>query len=177
MNKVIATICILSATPQMGVAATNGDYGLSSTGAVNVSITKSEAVRISNLSDFGFGTSINVPQPILDKVCVYSSTGGYRITASSSNGSGQLFRMSNTSFSDYIHYGLQWVDNALGTSGFNLENNTASTTFNNADRINIDCTDTGGVNSRIAVEVDSATFQAATPDTFIDTLTLFVEPI
>jgi hypothetical protein len=64
-------------------AATQGTLGATSTGSANISITKSVQAQISDISDMTVANwSIGDGAVTLtSNVCVYSSTGSYRVTA------------------------------------------------------------------------------------------------
>ena len=140
-------------------------------------ITKGDAVRISNLRDFFFTAAVGVPPQQIDDICVYSTTGAYTVTASSNgNGSGgPQFRMINAAATEHVRYYVEYRDDTFSQNGDTLTHNVPSVTYTNADTTSDNCS--GGVNSRIIINIDAPTFNAATPDTYTDTLTLLVQPI
>ena len=161
----------------MALAETQGVTGTTSTGDVVVSLIKGEGARISGLRDFNFGPGTSVPVKDIDDICIYSTTGSYNITASSNgNGTGgPQFRMTSATTTEFVRYFVEFRDDTFSQNGDGLAHNVASATYSNADTISDDCA--GGSNSRLIVEVDAGTFNAATPDTYTDTLTLLVQPI
>ena len=158
-------------------AAVDGTNGATSTGTAQVQLTKGDGARISNLQDFNFGAGLTLPPRQIDDICIYSTTGAYTITASSNgNGSGGgHFRMLNPGGTEFIRYLVEFRDDTFSQNGDTLTHNTASNVYNNADQVSDSCS--GGVNSRLILEIHAATFNAATPDTYTDTLTLVVQPI
>ena len=158
-------------------AATDGIVGTNSTGTMNMQLTKGDAVRISNLQDMSFGAGFALPARQIDDICIFSTTGSYTITASSNgNGSGgPQFRMVNAGSTEHVRYFVEFRDDTFSQNGDALTHNVASATYSNADTVSDNCS--GGVNSRIIVEIDAGTFNAATPDTYSDVLTLLVQPI
>lgn len=158
-------------------AATDGNTAATSTGTMNVQLTKGDAVRISGLQDLFFAHPTTVPPKQIDDICVYSTTGSYTITASSQgNGSGGgQFRMVSATTTEFVRYFVEYRDDTFSQNGDSLTHNVASNTYNNADTVSDTCS--GGDNSRIIIEIHEPTFNAATPDTYTDLLTLLVQPI
>ncbi len=158
-------------------AATDGTAGATSTGDINVELTKGDAVRISDLQDMYFASGLSLPPRQIDDVCIYSTTGSYTITASSQgNGSGgSQFRMLSASKGQIVRYFVEFRPDTFSQNGDTLLHNTTSTTYTNADTVSDTCS--GGVNSRIIIEIHAPTFNAALPDTYTDLLTLLIQPI
>lgn len=158
-------------------AATDGTVGASSTGNITVQLTKGDSVRISDLDDMFFGSGTTLPPKQTDDICVYSTTGSYTITASSNgNGSGGAqFRMVSATTTQFVRYLVEYRPDTFSQNGDALTHNVASSTYNNADTVSDNCS--GGVNSRLIIEIHPGTFAAATPDIYTDTLTLLVTPI
>ena len=161
----------------IAISATDGVNGSTSTGTAEIQVTKGDGVRVSDLQDFNFGSGNTAPGPQFDDICIYSTTGSYTLTASSNgNGSGgPQFRMINTTSTEHIRYFVEFRDDTFSQNGTGLIHNVASATYNNADTVSDSCS--GGVNSRLILRIDTPTFNAATPGTYIDTLTLLVQPI
>ncbi len=163
--------------PFVSTAATQGTAGSTSTGTMNVQLTKGDAVRISDLQDISFAAGLGVPGRQIDDICIYSTTGSYTVTASSNgNGSGgPQFRMINATATEHVRYYVEYRDDTFSQNGDSLIHNIQSATYNNADQLSDNCS--GGVNSRVIIEIDGPTLTAATPDTYSDVLTLLVQPI
>ena len=158
-------------------SATDGTSDTTSTGSVDIQVTKGDGVRISDLQDFDFGVGTTVPLKLIDDICIYSTTGSYNITVfSNGNGSGGTqLRMTSATTTEFIQYFAQFRPDTNSQSGNNLSHNIPSATYNNADTVSDSCS--GGVNSRLIIEISEPSYNAATPDTYTDTLTLLVQPI
>lgn len=162
---------------QPAMAAVDGTTGSTSTGTAQVQLVKGDGARISNLQDFNFGAGLTLPPRQIDDICIYSTTGAYTITASSNgNGTGgPQFRMLSATSTEFVRYLVEFRDDTFSQNGDALTHNVASAVYNNADTVSDSCS--GGVNSRLILEIHAPTFNAATPDTYTDTLTLLVQPI
>ncbi len=136
----------------------------------DVQIRKLDAVRISGLSDFIFPVSMETPAPLTDQVCVFSTASGrYQITATSANASGRDFRLAGDG--GIIVYHVAW----RGTGGYEeLDSGRASDTMGGGSRTSPSCG--GGTNASIRVSLDPATYAAALPGIYADTLTITVAP-
>ena len=173
----LITVVLLLAASSLVKAAVDGVNGATSTGSAVVQLVKGDGARISDLQDFNFGAGLTVPVKQIDDVCVYSTTGAYTITASSNgNGSGGAqFRMTSATSTEFVRYFVEFRDDTFSQNGDALNHNIPSNTYNNADQVSDSCS--GGVNSRLILDIDAGTFNAATPDTYTDTLTLIVQPV
>ena len=174
---IIAASVALASAAGVTSAAVDGTNGATSTGTTQVQLVKGDSVRVSDLNDFNFGSGTTVPPKQTDDICIYSTTGSYTITASSNgnvNGGTQFHMLSATS-TETVRYLVEFRDDTFSQNGDNLLHNTASSTYSNADTVSDNCS--GGVNSRIIIEIQAASFNAATPDTYTDTLTLLVQPV
>ncbi len=171
-NKLVTLTCIL--TTFSVIAASDGSFGDTSTGSLNLNLTKGNQVQLSGLSDISFGTVTSAPSDKFIDVCVYSSTGSYDVTATSSNPSGTDFRLANLGKTSFIVYNVTWNDSASGNGGTDLNNSHASTKFNNADTTTPDCG--GSKNARMFVQIHTPTFNTATSGIYSDVLTLVVSP-
>lgn len=179
MKKITQTMIIASMmTAPAAMAATQGAAGATSTGTAQVQVTKGDGTRISDLNDFNFGVSNTAPTAKqIDDTCIYSTTGSYTITATSQgNGTGgPQFRMVDTATNEFIRYFVEFRNDTASQNGTALAHNVTSATFTGANTTDDTC---GGIlNSRLILEIDAATFNAATPSTYTDTLTLTVAPI
>ena len=164
-------------------AAEQGLVGSSSTGKAEVKIVKGDGVRISDLQDFNFGAGLIAPTAKqIDDVCIHSTTGSYTITATSQGNAvgGTQFRMVNATLNEHIRYYVQFRNDTSSQIGTNLSHNVASGTITGADQTSPTCdnaTNNANTNARLILFVDEPTFNAATPATYEDTLTLTVAPI
>ena len=176
-SALLACFTLLTGLSAPALAATDGAIGSTSTGTMDIQLTKGDSVRISGLQDMSFGAGLAVPPRQIDDICIYSTTGSYTITASSQGNSigGTQFRMINAGGTEFVRYLVEYRDDTFSQNGDTLTHNTPSATYSNADTVSDDCL--GGVNSRIIVEIHAPSFNAATPDTYADVLTLLVQPI
>jgi len=149
------------------LAATDGTLGATSQGSSVVTIIKDNAVQISNVNDLDLGTHATLAADAVasDSVCVFSSTAGYRVTASNVSGTFELVDGANT-----IGYALTWT---AGGPAAAMTNGTAITGLT-GDNTSLTCS--GGTNATFEATVTSAAFNAAAPGTYTDTITLLVEP-
>lgn len=176
----IAAVLALTASPSF--AATQGTLGATSTGSINISITKSVQAQISDLSDLTLANwSIGDGAVVLySNACIYSSTGNYKVTATGS-GLANLFTIS--SGLNLIPYTVTW--NAGGAGGLSntgtaLTTNIQSGSFGNANTASANCGG-GGVSNdtaRIIVNISQASMNlaASSPTPYTGTLTLLVSP-
>ncbi|MBX2823288.1 MAG: hypothetical protein KTR33_01075, partial [Gammaproteobacteria bacterium] len=91
--KKLKLALIVSAVAFSGSAmAADGLLGGTSTGTSIVTIIKDEAVQITSVADLPMGTHSTLAADLTasDDVCVFSSTGGYNITVTSSTGTFDL---------------------------------------------------------------------------------------
>lgn len=155
-------------------SANDGQLGIKSTATTTVSVTKGDAVKISDVDSFSFGTSLTkLPKQQVDNVCVYSTTGNYYVTASSVTGT--EFDMSSPS-KDSIRYTVKWTTDLNSNDGTTLSYNVQSSVFNGADTSNENCTSTHAT-ARLILDIDQTSWDAAPAGhTFTDTLRLVVAP-
>lgn len=175
MNKQLNHIVLLAAFSGMAVAA-DGDLGATSTATATVSVTKGDAVKISDVDSFSFDTSAtSVPNQKTDDICVYSTTGNYYITASSTDVGNSDFEMESPS-SDKIRYTVKWTNDMSSNDGTPLSYNAQSTVFTGADQQNQDCASTNAT-AKLILNIDQTSWDnAPANNTFTDTLQLVVAP-
>lgn len=169
-------LVLLLASSGAHAVLSQGTTGTTSTGTLDIDLVKNNNVRISNLSDIDFGTTAVVPTEQFISLCVYSTTGGYSLTASSEHGTGTDFRLANAGDSDFITYNVLFNDADTGAIGdaTDLNHTTPLTTQTGANTTSDTCG--GGTNSRLFVDIDATSFGNAGADTFADVLTLTVAP-
>lgn len=136
----------------------------------DIRISKLDSVRVSDLDDFVFPPSTDVPLPLTDGVCIFSSSGGrYQVTATSANGRGGEFRLAGDA--GYIAYGVVWQV----SGGFvDLRSGRDSPIQSGASRTSPTCD--GGTTANLKLTLDPATYSAALPGIYADTLTITVAP-
>ena len=183
--KTALTFCMSSlACAVLSVsAAQDGVTGSSSTGTADVQIVKGDGVRISDLQNFNFGAGLTAPTAKqIDDICVHSTTGSYTILATSQGNAtgGTQFRMVNATLNEHIRYYVQFRNDTSSQIGTNLFHNQVSATITGADQTSESCanaTNNANTNARLILSVDAPSFDAATPATYKDVLTLTVAPI
>lgn len=164
----IALIASLVAMSGNAISATDGTLGATSTGTAVINIAKQNAVQITNLDDIDLGTAGNLSATASasDDVCVFSSTGGYNITITSTNGA---FELEDGNTTTPIPYSLDWTAGATTPVAY-----STPITGMIGDSSATDCS--GGTNATFEVSVTPADFNAAEPGSYTDTLTMLVQP-
>lgn len=157
-------------------------YAQSFTHEADVTITKGESVKISNVDDWLIGVftsldTINTSQYLWDQQCVYSSTGAYSIQVSSANGGGALHLESSSG--DEMNYRI-YSFYRRNTGGYTLRAfNTSNFTITGLRGSSVlDCSDqpVNGVNLWFAPLVTPADFNPAPPGIYQDLISLTVTP-
>lgn len=165
----LAALALLA--PGTTRAATDGALGLSSVGSTEISIIRGETAQASGLEDIVLApwTEGDSAPRGTATACIYTSTGSYQISASSSNGAGGRFRL--TSGTAFIDYRVRWND---GVSGLTLLSNGTPVAGFVGDSTSLDC---GGANpATIQVNINNAAISAAPTGAYSDTLTIMITP-
>jgi hypothetical protein len=152
-------------------AATDGAFGLLSVGTTNISIIVGETAQASGLDDIILTPwSDGNPAPVgSTQACIYSSTGGYQMTATSANAAGTRFRLS--SGVNFVRYRVRWND---GLSGLTPVANGTPLTGLVGDSSDPIC---GGAKPvTIEVRITNADITAASFGSYADTLTVMITP-
>ena len=180
--KTAISAFILMGIAAPAMAATQGLLGATSTGSAIISITKNVQAQVSDISDMTL-TDWSVgggAVTLTSNVCVYSSTGNYKITATGS-GLANLFTLS--SGLNLMPYSVSWNAGGVGNlanTGSGLSPNIQSSGFITATTANATCNGGGSANdtARVIVTVNStdmtAAASSATP--YTGTLTMLVSP-
>ena len=179
MNKLIfmAAIVVSFTTSKAWSACTLGPVGSITNGDGCTSVIDlqvNELVIVQGLIDIDLGTYTGSDLSDGDDFCIGSNdTAGVTVSFESLNeGATNNFRLAGTG-GDFIEYDVTFTD------GGNVPTDPVVST----DDINIaaantralDCT-TGGGDARIDVSVTAANINAASPDTYQDTITVTVAP-
>ncbi len=181
LKSAIPALCVL-ATGFSANAATQGTLGTTSTGSANISITKSVQAQITDLSDMTLANwSIGQGAVTLySNVCIYSSTGNYKVTAT---GSGTSNAFTIASGTNTIPYSVTWNSGGAGglaNTGTTLTSGVQSAAFNNATLASATCNGGGASNdtARVVVGVASTDMTAAASSNtpYTGTLTMLVTP-
>ena len=168
--KVAAAVSLLASAGAM--AATNpSTAGLSSTGDLNISVTKGELVRVSQLADMVFPPmpTMAADTTLTDDICVFSTTGGYNLTATSPNASATQLRMA--AGGNFLNYSLALNDLTV-TQG--LPHGTPVTGFTGANTTDDLCS--GGTTATLEATILSTDFNAVPQGAYTDTVTLTFNP-
>jgi len=170
MKNQIKTVLVASLFSSAAAFAVDGTLGTTSTGTVNININKGDLVQISGLSDIALGSFNGAVAADITggtTACVFSTTGGYNVTAQSTLATG--FSLVNSlNAADIIPYTVEFNNIALS-------NNTNETGFTGVDS-SLDCNDGTTGLANIAVTVAQADFNAAVTGVYNDILTLIVAP-
>ncbi len=162
-----ASTLVISGT---ALAAQDGTLGTNSIGESIVTIIKQNAVQITDVGDIDLGSHATLTADAVgsDDVCVFSSTTNYNVTVDSANGGFNLMDGAAA-----IPYSLTWASN--GGAAASVSDGVAVTGLS-GDNTSLICAGTGGSNATFEVTVAVADYNAATPGTYTDTLTLTVAP-
>ena len=162
--------------------------GGGSTGSIGVGIEKFFAIRISGLEDVDFGEHAvaNTDFETDESFCVYSSTGAFDLTMTSTNAGGgtpgapggllgdlvggtpDAMRMAGPEAGDVLAYTVTLADDATPLVSGEPRTNLVG------DRFREDCGGADNVDFTLAISADA--FNAAAPGAYSDVLTMFVEP-
>jgi hypothetical protein len=175
-----ASLAVLAAAmlvAEPALASTQGSFGATSTGSVNINASVPGRVRISGLSDINFSNadpSANASNA--QNVCVWSntSTKGYTITATGS-GAANAFTLTSGALAP-VPYTVEWAGSSGQTSGTSL---TAGSTLTGqtSSATNQDCSAGPASSASLVVSIGSSNLQAMTAGvTYNGTLTLLVAP-
>lgn len=155
-------------------AVTQGTAGSTSTGVINITITIPNLARISALNDIALGTwSGSGPLNGRDNaICVWSSTGGYSVTATGS-GSGGAFQLA--SGTNRVDYTVQWAQTGGASSGTAMTAGgalTGRTTTATAT----DCSTGASSTAGVFVSISAAELASSPAGTYTGTLQLLITP-
>jgi len=159
----IATAVLSGALSFSIQAAQDGALGNPSIGSTIISITKDDAVMISNVDDINFGVHSALISDISggDEVCVYSSTEKYVVTATTPTGAFNFNGPAPLPFS------VMW-------NGEVLKHGLPSQT-NAGDSFSFNCN--GSANVALEASVAAADFNISPAGFYSEVVTLTVEPI
>ncbi|MCR9095360.1 MAG: hypothetical protein NXI30_14160 [bacterium] len=159
---------LLSTTAQ---AATDGTLGLTSTGTTDISIIKGDTAQITGLQDIVLApwTAGDAPPVGSSPACVYTSTGSYQMTATSANGAGTTFRL--TDGTNFIDYSVQWND---GVGGLTAAANGTPLAGLTGDAVSTNCG--GATPATVQVNITNGQMNGAPEGSYGDTLTVLITP-
>ncbi len=156
----------------------DGSLAATSTGTVDIDVTVADLVRISGLvamtgNTYTPGSAVTDSTP----ACIYrNGSADYEITATSSNGAGTNFFLSDGT--NDVLYDVTFND---GSGATDLDNATVESTFTGANQTSDDCSSGPGGASTVSVSIPEtdATFNGLAEGpagTYADELTLTVAP-
>ncbi len=166
---------VVGATIAPVQAATQGTIGSTSTGSIGVSVTIPSLAQISKLADLTLGswTGTGALSASNNGICVWSSTGGYSITATSANGAGSVFNVK--SGSNVVAYEVQWAQTGGAASGASL-NSGGALGGQTTNASSVDCSTGAQTTAGVFVSIPAANLSGKAAGTYTDTLTLLVSP-
>ncbi len=171
----IAT-CLLTFGSVSTYAATQGTLGGNSTGSIDITASKGEQAQITELNDIALGNWKTGDPDLIgnDDICVYSSTGAYSVTVTSTNGDSVNKFVLKDGVSE-INYNVSWDTDTQGVVG--LTEGTVRT-GRNGDATSVTCANAlnGSTNATLAISIPAATMAAATVGSYSDTLTILINP-
>lgn len=172
-----ATSFVGACVGYVAYAATDGTLGPSSTGRSNIVITVQRELRVNNINDIALGTFDASSAPMLgvDPLCIYDNgLGGYQVTLSSANGTGQ-FQMENGT--SVVTYAVEYDDSGMGANFQSVTEGVPLTGRANASPVNDSCIALGADNARIRVRVTTSDVAgSSTNGLHTDVLSIVVSP-
>ena len=169
----LVLVASLTALTGIAMAASDGTLGGTTRGESVLSMTKDQAVQITNVGDIALGVrgvlAANAVES--DDVCVFSSTGGYGVTILSTT-NGTSFALTAGGNTD-IPYSITWATTIDTTPATMVYGDISTTMTGNST----DTTCDAGTNATFEITVTAADFNAADPGAYGDTLILLIEPI
>lgn len=152
----------------LAAQSTDGNLDATSSGQVDITLEVLDSVQISELNSIDFGTYGGADAGGLnqgDGFCVYVNGGDqYTITPTSANSG---FKLIGSTFGDEIEYTVSF--NGAPVTDYSV----ASTTFVGSNFLDCNATE----NASIDLDIAEQAMQAASTDTYSDTLILLVNPI
>jgi len=158
-------------------ASTQGSFGATSTGSVNINASVPARVRISGLTDVDLTNSDpSADASVAQSVCVWSNTAtrGYRVTASGS-GAANAFTLANGAL-PVVPYSVEWAGSSGQTTGTVLATGTPLTGLASSATTS-NCAAGPASSASLIVKIGAPDLQVMPATTnFSGTLTLVVAP-
>ena len=162
--------------PASASAATDGSFGSTSTGNININASVPNRVRLSGLTDVSLlNLDPSIDATSAQNVSVFSNTAtrGYSITATGS-GSGNAFTLSSGASS--VPYSVEWSSTVSSASGSALVAGNAATGFTSTATHQL-CSTGPSASASLIVKLASADLSSMQAgQTYNGTLTLLVQP-
>jgi hypothetical protein len=155
-------------------AATQGTQGATSTGNLSISITIPTLARITALNDILLGSwsGTGALSGFDNAICVWSSTGGYSVTARGS-GTSNAFTLSNGT--QTVAYTVQWAQTGGASSGTAMTSGTALT-GRTTNATSTSCSTGVASTAGVFVTIAESVLAASRPGAYTGTLTLVITP-
>jgi hypothetical protein len=172
LGLALTTTALVALAVGTAQAASDGALGLSSIGTSVVSITKGDLAQITGLTDIILAPwNTGSPNPAgVTTACVYTSTSGYQVTATSANTSGADFRLFDGAL-NFIAYTMTFNDGVIGAQAMTRGLVQVGLT---GDAVSVTCG--GGFPATIAVGIAGPDMNGAPAGAYSDTLTLLIAP-
>ena len=173
--KGLTVVGLLAFTGNSFAATADGTLGTTSTGTVDIDVNIGSMVQISGLVPMTGNFYNSGDGDVTDSTpaCIFrNGNANYEITATSSNGVGTEFFLSDTVNPD-IEYTVALDE---GSGPVALTNATTNSTFTNANTTQADCS-SGIAAATLSITVpESGTLGTAPDSTYLDELTILVAP-
>ena len=168
----VAAVLATSALPAFAV--TQGTVGSTSTGSLSITVTVPSLARITKLADIALGSwsGTGAVSGSANAICVWSSTGGYSLTAS---GSGAANAFTLASGANTLAYSVQWAQTGGASSGSAVTSGTALT-GQTTNATSTDCSSGVASTAGVFVSIPEANLAAKPAGAYTGTLTLLVTP-
>jgi hypothetical protein len=158
-------------------AATQGNIGNTSTGALSISLSVPKLARISKLDDITLGlwSGSGDLSGSDSSICVWTNSGVYSVTAKTENNSGNKFNLRSQE-GKLIPYQVQWAQSGNQTSGQQMTPDSPLT-GQNTNAESSDCSQGPEATAGLFVKVSEATLSVAGDGSYTDALTLVIAPL
>ena len=169
----VAAVLATSALPAFAV--TQGTLGSTSSGSLSITVTVPSLARITKLADIALGTwtGTGAMNGSDNSICVWSSTGGYSITATGS-GAANAFTLAGTG-GNTVAYNVQWAQTGGASSGSAVTAGTALT-GQNTNATSTDCSTGVASTAGVFVTIPEANIAGKPAGAYSGSLTLLVTP-
>lgn len=177
IKKVTAALLTLTVTitAQTTHALTDGSLDTISQAIFDVTVEIPGRIRMSDLTDFDFGTHVLNTGGVSmnDDICVYTNTsaGTYQVTATGDGTAGAFVVISG---GNQIPFRVFW-NNQTGTASNQILTAGVAKPSSNADTESETCA-IGGNNANIEVEIEGAQLISQPNGTYTGDITLMLEP-
>ena len=176
LKKGMVALALL-ASVETAQASTQGSFGATSSGSVNINASVPARVRISGLTDVDLTNSDpSADASVAQDICIWSNTAtrGYRVTATGS-GAANAFTLSNGAL-PVVPYSVEWAGTSGQTIGTALATGSPLTGLTSAATTS-NCSAGPASSASLIVKIGTPDLQVMPATTnFTGTLTLVVAP-